>query len=153
LTGHQYKRAIASYIHHNYAAHGLVLYLEVSLGKTIIGKNRKIDVFVLRPSDQRALALECKYQQGPGTTDEKIHYALADLAALWIPGCLVYAGTGWSPGVKHTLEAARLAAYCLPDPRTHARSAATRELDHVLAATFGLWDVVLGTSKRFAPRP
>ena len=149
MTGDQYKRAIASYIDHNYASHGLVLYLEVPLGKTIIGKKRRIDVFVLRPSDQKALALECKFQEGQGTTDEKIHYALADLESLWVPACLVYAGRGWSRGVLHTLEASHRAAYCHPDPKTHARSNSTRELDDVLATTFGLWDLVLAPSRRF----
>jgi len=149
MTGAGYRDLIASYILSNYAGHGLVVYTEVSLGKTIIGKDRKIDVFVIRESDQRAIALECKYQDTQGTTDEKIPYALEDLGALWIPGCLVYAGDGWSRGVLHTLEASRLAAYCLPDATTWARSVETRELDHILAATFGLWDAVLPAGRRF----
>ena len=37
MTGHQYRDLIASYIHHNYAGEGLVVYVEVSLGKTVIG--------------------------------------------------------------------------------------------------------------------
>ena len=90
------------------------MYTEVSLGKTIIGKNRKLDVLALRRSYQRALALETKYQEVAGTTDEKIPYALQDLEALWIPGCLVYAGPGWSKGVLHTLEGSRRAVHCLP---------------------------------------
>jgi len=61
----------------------------------------------------------------------------------------VYAGDGWSRGVLHTLEASRLAAYCLPDATTWARSVETRELDHILAATFGLWDAVLPAGRRF----
>jgi hypothetical protein len=149
MTGAGYRDLIASYILRNYDAHGLVVYTEVALGKTIIGKDRKIDVFVLRASDQRAIALECKYQEVQGTTDEKIPYALQDLEALWVPGCIAYAGEGWSRGVLHTLEASRLAAYCLPDPTTLARGPQTRELDHVLAATFGLWDVVIPASRRF----
>ncbi len=150
MTGAEYRDRIASYILTSFGARGLVVYTEVSLGKTIIGKDRKIDVFVVRASDQRAIAIECKYQDSQGTTDEKIPYALDDLAALWIPGCLVYAGEGWSRGVLHTLEASRLAAYCLPDASSLARGASTRELDHVLAATFGLWDLVIPESRRFA---
>ena len=73
------------------------------------------DVFVVREADQRAIAIECKYQGAQGTVDEKIPYALQDLEALWIPGLLVYAGGGWSRGVLHTLEGSRRAAYCLPD--------------------------------------
>jgi hypothetical protein len=151
MTGNQYRDLIASYIHHNYAAEGLVVYVEISLGKTVIGKDRCIDVFVVRPSDRKAIAIECKYQDSLGTVDEKIPYALLDLDALWVPGCLVYAGRGWSKGVMHSLEASRLAAYCLPDKETLNRSKLTRELDHMLAAIFGFWDLVLPASKRFKP--
>jgi hypothetical protein len=152
MTGHQYRDLIASYIVHNYGASGLAVYVEVSLGKTVIGKDRCIDVFVVRPEDRKALAIECKYQDSLGTVDEKIPYALQDLAALWMPGCLIYAGKGWSKGVMHTLEGSHLAAYCLPDRETLARSKQTRELDHVLAAIFGLWEMVVPASKRFKLR-
>jgi hypothetical protein len=151
MTGNDYRDLIASYIHHNYAPHGLVVYVEISLGKTVIGKDRYIDVFVVRPDDRKAVAIECKYQDSLGTVDEKIPYALLDLEALWVPGCLVYAGKGWSRGVLHSLEASRLAAYCLPDAATLARGKLTRELDHMLAATFGLWELVLPANKRFRP--
>jgi hypothetical protein len=151
MTGNQYRDLIASYIHHNYASEGLVVYVEISLGKTVIGKDRCIDVFVVRPSDRKAIAIECKYQDSLGTVDEKIPYALLDLDALWVPGCLVYAGRGWSKGVMHSLEASRLAAYCSPDKETLNRSKLTRELDHMLAAIFGFWDLVLPPSKRFKP--
>jgi len=151
MTGNQYRDLIAGYIHRCYTPLGLVVYTEISLGKTIIGKDRRIDVFVVRSTDQRALALECKYQDSPGTVDEKIPYALQDLEALWVPGCLVYAGEGWSRGILHTLEASRLAARCLPDASTPLLAPETRELDHVLAATFGLWERVLPASRRFVP--
>lgn len=153
MTGNQYRDLIASYIHHNYASEGLVVYLEISLGKTVIGKDRCIDVFVVRPSDRKAVAIECKYQDSLGTVDEKIPYALQDLEALWMPGILAYAGRGWSKGVLHSLEASRLAANCLPDRDTLARSKLTRELDHMLAAIFGFWDLVLPANKRFKPAP
>lgn len=151
MTGNEYRDLIASYLHHTYGPHGLVIYTEVSLGKTIIGKDRQIDVFAVRPGDQRAIAIECKFQDSQGTADEKIPYALDDLAALWLPGCLAYAGGGWSRGVLHTLEASRLAAFCHPVPGDLTPSRATRELDHLLAATFGLWDLVIPASKRFRP--
>ena len=84
-----------------------------------------------------------------GSVDEKIPYALLDLQALWVPGCLVYAGKGWSRGVLHSLEADRLAAYCLPDNDKLHKTKMTRELDHMLASVFGFWDLVLPPSKRF----
>jgi hypothetical protein len=148
-TGHGFRDLIAAYVHHQYGDHGLVVYREVNLGKTIIAKDRQIDVFVVRPTDQKAIAIECKYQDVQGTADEKIPYALDDLAALWVPGCLVYAGRGWSKGVLHQLEASRLAAYCLPERPNLSRSKATRELDYILAATFGFWEQILPAAKRY----
>lgn len=149
MTGHGYRDLIAAYVHHQYADLGLVVYREVNLGKTIIGKDRQIDVFVMRPLDQKAIAIECKYQDAAGSVDEKIPYALDDLAALWIPGCLVYAGRGWSRGVLHQLEGSRLGAYCFPERPSLQRSKATRELDYILAATFGFWEQIIPASKRY----
>lgn len=143
VSGNAYRDRIAAYVHEHYSAHGLVVYTEVNLGKTIIGKRRRIDVFIRHESEQPALGLECKFQATSGTTDEKVPYALADLEAMWIPGCLVYAGEGWSRGVLHTLEGSRNAVFC--DPPN------TEELDHVLASVFGLWSVVIPDARRFAP--
>ena len=99
------------------------------------------------------MGIECKYQETQGTTDEKIPYALQDLEAMWVPGCLVYAGEGWSKGVLHTLEGLRLGVYCLPEQPDLARTMATRELDHVLAAVFGLWDFVVPKERLFSKGP
>ena len=155
MTGKEYRDRIAGYIDQRFGDRGLLVYTEVQLGKTIIGKDRKVDVFVVRESDQRALAVECKYQDVQGTTEEKIPYALQDLAALRVGGCLAYAGTGWSPGVLHTLAASPLAAYCMPGAPAMegaaVRSADTRELDHVVAARFGLWRMILPETRRFRP--
>jgi hypothetical protein len=150
---HDYRDLIAAYIQANFSRRGVVVYTEVALGKTIIGKNRKLDILALRRSDQRALGIECKFQDSLGTTDEKIPYALQDLEAMWIPGCLAYAGKGWSKGVLHTLEGSRLAVACLPERPDLARTAATREIDHVLAAVFGLWDYVIPEERLFGKEP
>lgn len=139
------------YIHQNFAPCGLVVYTEVPLGKTIIGKQRRLDIFLRHRTTSLALGLECKYQATSGTTDEKVPYALADLESMWIPGCLVYAGEGWSAGVLHTLEGSRHAVFC--DPAGTARTKATLELDHVIASVFGLWPMVLSERRRFAPDP
>ena len=149
MSGNQYRDRIAEYVHDNFGAHGLVVYTEVSLGKTIIGKRRRIDVFVRHESKPLALGLECKYQATSGTTDEKVPYALADLEAMWIPGCLVYAGEGWSAGVLHTLEGSRNAVFCDPPEGGERDVTQTIELDHVLASVFGLWSVVLPEARRF----
>lgn len=148
MKGEEYRDRVAGYIHANFATHGLVVYTEVPLGKTIIGKARRIDVFVLRPADQQALGIECKRQNSSGTTDEKIPYALQDLEAMWIPGVLVYSGAGWSQGVLHTLEGSRRAVFCDPSA-DFARNKNTLELDHVIASVFGLWEHVIPAKRRF----
>ena len=149
MTGSEYRDLIASYIHRNFQSAGLVVYTEINLGKTIIGKARKVDVFVVHDTTQQALAIECKYQDNKGTTDEKIPYALQDLTALRVPACLCYAGEGWSTGVLHTLAASSLAAYCLPDRADASRTDCTLELDHVLAVTFLLWKEILPAHRQW----
>ena len=51
-------------------------------------------------------------------------------------------------GVLHMLEASRLAAHCLPERPVLSRGRATRELDYILAATFGFWEQILPAAKR-----
>jgi hypothetical protein len=143
MTGAEYANLIASYLVHNYGDRGINAYREVALGKSIIGKNRRIDVLVVHEQTQRALAIECKFQGTQGTVDEKIPYTLQDLEALRVPGIVTYAGDGFSDGVVHMLQASRMAAYCLPNPEDLRPTDATRELDHVVAMTFQWWDVIL----------
>lgn len=47
------------------------------------------------------------------------------------------------------LESSPTAAFALPAANL-ARVADTRELDHVLAQTYGLWGLVIGKKKPFA---
>ena len=143
LTGTQYANLIASYVVHNFGHRGITVYREVYLGKTIIGKNRRLDILILEEHSRVAMGLECKYQESAGTADEKIPYALADMEHLEMPVCLVYAGRGWSGGILHMMRASPLAAYCEPAADTLAPSEQTRELDAALARTFKWWDLVV----------
>ena len=144
MTGADYAGLVATYLAKRFAARGLKVYREVRVGKSIIGKNRCIDVFCVREADNQAFAVECKYQESVGTVDEKIPYALDDLDALPMAGCIAYAGKGFSDGVLHMLNASPRTAFCLPfDGQTHS-SIDTRELDHLFAAHFGWWDVIVG---------
>jgi hypothetical protein len=150
VTGNEYADLIASYLVASFGGRGLAVYREVSIGKSIIGKNRKLDILVL--AEPRAFAIECKYQESQGTADEKIPYTLADLAALQMAGCVTYAGAGFSPGVIHLLEASELAAYCLPAPDL-TPSRTTRELDHLLAMHFGWWDLLVAGKRPLSLPP
>lgn len=159
MTGNEYKKLIGQYILSAYGPRGLSVYDEVHLGTSIIGKQRRIDLFVLGPEGQ-ALCVECKYQDTSGTADEKIPYALNDMASQRIPGVIVYAGTGFSAGVLHLLQGSEYAAYCLPDislkPTGRGNgpmSSGTWQLDHIIAQTFKFWDVILGKKKALELSP
>ena len=142
LTGTQYANLVAEYIVRNYGARGLDVYREVSFGKTIIGKNRRVDIFVVERGTPNALAIECKYQESAGTVDEKIPYALADLEAMRMPVTITYAGKGFSAGILNMLAASPIAAYAFPNAEL-TPSDDTRELDQTLAMTFKWWDVLV----------
>ena len=158
MSGKEYADLVASYILKNFGARGLTVYREVSMGKTIIGKNRNVDILVIHQASSTVLAIECKYQDTLGTVDEKIPYAIQDMQAMGVPVCLAYAGNGFSAGILHMLAACPIAAQCLPTPALDpARE--TRELDIALAMAFRVWDLVDANKRPFAlpdvaaPRP
>src|SRR5262245_32451827 len=144
MTGGEYANLIACYVSRRFGSRGLKVYREIHVGKTIIGKNRRIDVFLVCEPTNQAFAIECKLQDSLGTVDEKIPYALDDLRSLPMAGCIAYAGKGFSSGVLHMLEASPHAAYCLPGADQIESTAETQDLDHLLAAHFGWWDVLVG---------
>ena len=143
MTGTEYANLIGAYVSKRFGPRTLKVYREIKVGKTIIGKNRCIDIFCVSDDTQKAFAIECKFQDSQGTVDEKISYALDDLRALPMAGCIAYAGQGFSDGVLHMLAASRHAAYCLPTIGQTETTAETKELDHVLAVHFGWWDVLI----------
>ena len=149
LSGKEYADLVASYILKNFGARGLTVYREVSMGKTIIGKNRHVDILVLHAASSTVLAIECKYQDTLGTVDEKIPYAIQDMQAMGVPVCLAYAGGGFSAGILHMLAACPIAAQCLPSPSLEP-SRETREVDIALAMAFRFWDLVVSNKKPFA---
>jgi hypothetical protein len=147
MTGAEYANLVAAYVARRFGPRSLKVYREIRVGKTIIGKNRCIDIFCVSEASEKAFAVECKFQDSQGTVDEKIPYALDDLRALPMAGCIAYAGGGFSDGVLHMLAASRHAAYCLPQPGQVDTTTDTRELDHLLAAHFGWWDVLVERKK------
>jgi len=145
-SGSQYSDLIVAYLLLNFEDRNIRVYKEVYLGKTIIGKNRRVDILLLS-EDNQAFAIECKFQDVKGTTDEKIPYALQDMESIPIPGCVAYAGNGFSSGVLHMLQGSVTACYCLPDKSNLASNSNTKELDHLLAMNLGWWDLVVSDKK------
>lgn len=148
LSGKEYADLVAAYVVKNFGGRGLTVYREVSMGKTIIGKNRHLDILVIHELSAAVLAIECKYQDTLGTVDEKIPYAIQDMQAMGVPVCLTYAGSGFSSGILHMLAACPIAAQCLP-PADLRPSRDTRELDIALAMAFKFWDLVVAHKRPF----
>jgi hypothetical protein len=147
VTGAEYANRVAAYVSRRFSPRGVKVYREVLAGKSIIGKNRRLDILCVSEAENAAFAIECKYQESPGTVDEKIPYTLDDLRALPMRGCIAYAGKGFSAGVLQMLRASEYAAYCLPAPGQSDTSPETAELDHVLAMHFRWWDVLVAGKK------
>jgi hypothetical protein len=148
LSGKEYADLVAAYVVKNFGARGLTVYREVSMGKTIIGKNRHLDILVIHEESAAVLAIECKYQDTLGTVDEKIPYAIQDMQAMGMSVCLAYAGSGFSDGILHMLAGCPIAAACLPPP-TLEPTRETRELDVAVAMAFKWWDLAVQNKKPF----
>lgn len=129
------------------------VYTEVPLGSSIIGKQRRVDLLVVSGDWSRAVALQAKFQDSPGTTDEKIHYALADCAAMHVPAAVVYGGRGWSAGISHVLAASPHAVSVELMLGGSFEVADARELDVFLAGAFGFWNLVVDQRTPFTLPP
>jgi hypothetical protein len=144
MNGNQYRDWVGNYIKSNFSARGINVYTEIFMGKSVIGKNRRVDVLVVDEPQNKAVALECKFQGSSGTTDEKVPYTLNDCESMQMDAYVIYGGTGWSRGIVHMLEANELASYACPkdeDGNDFTRTKDTKELDHLLAMRFSWWDI------------
>ena len=82
---------------------GLDYRRRLTVGKTIYGKDREVDVLFRDARNGNRLAVEAKYQRVTGTADEKLPYAVLNLATLPLPGVIVYGGGGFHQGALHWL--------------------------------------------------
>ena len=82
---------------------GLDYRRKLTVGKTIYGKDREVDVLFRDARNGNRLAIEAKYQRVTGTADEKLPYAVLNLATLPLPGVIVYGGGGFHLGALHWL--------------------------------------------------
>ncbi len=82
---------------------GLDYRRKLTVGKTIYGKDREVDVLFRDARNGSRLAVEAKYQRVAGTADEKLPYAVLNLQTLPLPGVIVYGGGGFHLGALHWL--------------------------------------------------
>ncbi len=82
---------------------GLDYRRKLTVGKTVYGRDREVDVLFRDARNGNRLAVEAKYQRVSGTADEKLPYAVLNLQTLPLPGVIVYGGGGFNLGALHWL--------------------------------------------------
>lgn len=82
---------------------GLSVDTEVEVGRRVWGARRRIDVVMKHRETRVSLGIECKYQSGPGSSEEKIPATIQDIRAWPIRGIVVYCGTGFSTNMESYL--------------------------------------------------
>jgi hypothetical protein len=68
---------------------------EVRAGRRLWGKERKIDLVLTQPGSGKRLGVECKFQAGSGSADEKVPATIRDIESWPIPGIVVFSGAGF----------------------------------------------------------
>jgi len=87
---------------------GLDVSIEVIVGRRIWGAKRRIDVVMKHAETRVSLGVECKYQGGPGSAEEKIPATIEDIQAWPIRGIVCYSGDGFSSNmVSYLLSTGR----------------------------------------------
>ena len=84
---------------------GLEAQTQVRVGRRVWGAERFIDVVITNPVDRRRLGVECKFQGGPGSAEEKIPTTILDIQAWPISGIVVFEGSGFSANMRAYLVA------------------------------------------------
>ena len=106
---------------------GLDVRRQVRVARRLWGAERRIDVVVSRADSHQSLGMECKWQGGGGSAEEKIPATIQDIGAWPIPGLVVFAGEGFSPNMKSYLHST-------------GKAVSFDELDGWLRLFFGLPD-------------
>lgn len=82
---------------------GLQVSRQVKVGRRLWGQEPKIDLILTDPTQRKSIGIECKYQGGAGSADEKIPATIADIAAWPIPGLVVFEGAGFTANMRSYL--------------------------------------------------
>jgi hypothetical protein len=82
---------------------GLETKEQFHVARRIWGANRRIDAVLVEAKSRKTLGVECKYQGGGGSAEEKIPATIQDIEAWPIPGIVVFAGEGITDNMKSFL--------------------------------------------------
>src|SRR6266851_3782773 len=82
---------------------GLDVRTEVRVGRRLWGAIRHIDVVLTRAETGKTIGVECKFQGGGGSAEEKVPATIQDISAWPIDGIVVFAGDGFTDNMKSYL--------------------------------------------------
>jgi PD-(D/E)XK nuclease superfamily domain len=82
---------------------GLEVREQFKVARRVWGAERKIDVILKDPKTTKTLGIECKYQGGGGSAEEKVPATIQDIEAWPIDGIVVFAGEGFTENMKSFL--------------------------------------------------
>jgi len=82
---------------------GLEVHEQYKVARRVWGAERKIDVILKDPKTSKTLGVECKYQGGGGSAEEKVPATIQDIEAWPIDGLVVFAGDGFTENMRSFL--------------------------------------------------
>ncbi len=82
---------------------GLEVREQYKVARRVWGAERKIDVILKNPANGKTLGVECKFQGGGGSAEEKVPTTIQDISAWPIDGIVVFAGDGFTENMKSFL--------------------------------------------------
>lgn len=82
---------------------GLEVRRRVKVGRRLWGARREIDLVLTHAEQRKSIEVECKYQGGGGSAEEKIPATIEDIGAWPIPGLVVFEGKGFTANMRSYL--------------------------------------------------
>jgi hypothetical protein len=82
---------------------GLEVREQFKVARRVWGAERKIDVILKDPRTAKTLGIECKFQGGGGSAEEKVPATIQDIQAWPIDGIVVFSGEGFTANMKSFL--------------------------------------------------
>jgi hypothetical protein len=76
---------------------------QYKVARRVWGAERRIDVILKDPKTHKTLGIECKFQGGGGSAEEKVPATIQDIAAWPIAGLVVFSGDGFTNNMKSFL--------------------------------------------------
>lgn len=82
---------------------GLEVRTQYKVARRVWGAERKIDAVLKNPANGKTLGVECKFQGGGGSAEEKVPTTIQDISAWPIDGIVVFSGEGFTENMKSFL--------------------------------------------------